>query len=75
MEDLFKAIKIIEMYRGAITNKPSIITGLKDQIPEITKSMYSDIYADYTLGPLFEGIKIDEQAAKFTKIFGFILSS
>ena len=37
--------------------------------------MYSQIFEDFSLSPLFKGTKQEEQAIKFSRIFGFILGS
>ncbi|CAD8126985.1 unnamed protein product [Paramecium sonneborni] len=72
---VFKCAQTVEYYRGAIVSESRSVQNVKDNIRTIAKNMYSQIYEDFSLSPLFKGTKQEEQAIKFSRIFGFILGS
>ncbi|CAD8131942.1 unnamed protein product [Paramecium pentaurelia] len=75
IETVFKCAQTVEFYRGAIVTQSRSIQNVKDNIRTIAKNMYSQIFEDFSLSPLFKGTKQEEQAIKFSRIFGFILGS
>ncbi|CAD8046263.1 unnamed protein product [Paramecium sonneborni] len=75
IEKVFKCAQTVEFYRGAIVSKSRSVQNVKDNIRTIAKNMYSQIFEDFSLSPLFKGTKQEEQAIKFSRIFGFILGS
>ncbi|CAD8138468.1 unnamed protein product [Paramecium pentaurelia] len=75
MEVIFKCAQTVEYYRGAIICNSRSVQNVKDSIRTIAKNMYAQIFEDFSLSPLFKGTKQEEQAIKFSRIFGFILGS
>ncbi|CAK92490.1 unnamed protein product (macronuclear) [Paramecium tetraurelia] len=75
MEVIFKCAQKVEYYRGAIICNSRSVQNVKDSIRTIAKNMYAQIFEDFSLSPLFKGTKQEEQAIKFSRIFGFILGS
>ncbi|CAD8044017.1 unnamed protein product [Paramecium primaurelia] len=74
-ETVFKCAQAVEFYRGAIVSESRSVQNVKDNIRTIAKNMYSQIFEDFSLSPLFKGTKQEEQAIKFSRIFGFIVGS
>ncbi|CAD8046909.1 unnamed protein product [Paramecium sonneborni] len=75
MEVTFKCAQTVEYFRGAIICNSRSVQNVKDSIRTIAKNMYAQIFEDFSLSPLFKGTKQEEQALKFSRIFGFILGS
>ncbi|CAK78664.1 unnamed protein product (macronuclear) [Paramecium tetraurelia] len=75
IDTVFKCAQAVEFYRGAIVSESRSVQHVKDNVRSIAKNMYSQIFEDFSLSPLFKGTKQEEQALKFSRIFGFILGS